>query len=496
MHSHTATYLLTLIACTLSLQAADVQEQTATAIVNEKGLVTVTFAQPMQIGHSERNNIKFKGTILNNSLTFKHFAQNCGKENFDQLDKEVKQEHIQNYLVDRFAGDAIKSLPAFISLMANAEKKELIDAQLAELSCAELANMLEQVNYFNIPTVYDALVQRLAQQITKESFLQQFKEVAKGYKRKHEKRQQKLAELIPDITELAPELQAAINNVIIDGQSDSIAMLSPFLKNTHIPESKKGKPSGIAAPKYCGPIWFGPDGLRTIFDNHLYLLNPHTGECISDKKCDAQTDHYIGDKGLDFLLRLVKIKVGPLINILGGYRYTASAREEIYEENSFESRYPIAINDNAEFCALRAKHLHKKIGIFNIHTGECLHKLKKSACTLTFSNKYNLLASGSKNGTVHIWNHKTGKLLRTLKAHKSSIWTFAFNDDDSLMACNYTDGTICIWQLPWQTIKKDVSYQPTINILSLLTDSPDADEIQKAISEDLQKKGKEELEES
>jgi WD40 repeat protein len=56
-----------------------------------------------------------------------------------------------------------------------------------------------------------------------------------------------------------------------------------------------------------------------------------------------------------------------------------------------------------------------------------------------------LLASGSNEGTVKIWDVATGNLLRTLEGHSSLIESVAFSPDGNLLAAGGFAGRISIW---------------------------------------------------
>jgi WD40 repeat protein len=62
-----------------------------------------------------------------------------------------------------------------------------------------------------------------------------------------------------------------------------------------------------------------------------------------------------------------------------------------------------------------------------------------------FSPDGTLLASGSNEGTVKIWDVATGNLLRTLEGHSSLIESVAFSPDGNLLAAGGFAGRISIW---------------------------------------------------
>ncbi|CAM1505152.1 Fc.00g107890.m01.CDS01 [Cosmosporella sp. VM-42] len=89
-----------------------------------------------------------------------------------------------------------------------------------------------------------------------------------------------------------------------------------------------------------------------------------------------------------------------------------------------------------------------KVG-FNWKTGRCSIKTFKGhengVTCLQFDD--NILATGSYDTTIKIWNIETGEVMRTLRGHTSAVRTLQF--DDSKLISGSFDKTIKIWN--WQT---------------------------------------------
>ena len=56
-----------------------------------------------------------------------------------------------------------------------------------------------------------------------------------------------------------------------------------------------------------------------------------------------------------------------------------------------------------------------------------------------------LLASGSGDKTIRLWDTKTGSLLGTLEGHGNTVWQVAF-DPKNLLASGSDDSTIKLWR--------------------------------------------------
>ncbi len=92
------------------------------------------------------------------------------------------------------------------------------------------------------------------------------------------------------------------------------------------------------------------------------------------------------------------------------------------------------------------------------------------AC-LAFSPDGRLLASGSWDHTIKVWDVDTGKLLQTLQGHQDLVLSIAFSPNGLLLASGSADKTIKLWNIntgePLQTLKEEGSW------ISSLAFSPD-----------------------
>ena len=58
-----------------------------------------------------------------------------------------------------------------------------------------------------------------------------------------------------------------------------------------------------------------------------------------------------------------------------------------------------------------------------------------------------LLASGSQDGSIAIWDVGSGELVRTLDGHTKTVTTLAWSPDGTLLASGSQDGCIRIWDV-------------------------------------------------
>ncbi|KAJ0146221.1 D-xylose 1-dehydrogenase [Fusarium oxysporum f. sp. albedinis] len=92
----------------------------------------------------------------------------------------------------------------------------------------------------------------------------------------------------------------------------------------------------------------------------------------------------------------------------------------------------------------------RTIKIWNVATGKEEWTLKgHKGCiySVAFSNDGMLIASGSDDKTIKIWNVAMGKEEWTLKGHKGCIYSVAFSNDGTRIASGLEDGTVKIWSV-------------------------------------------------
>jgi WD40 repeat protein/predicted Ser/Thr protein kinase len=87
-------------------------------------------------------------------------------------------------------------------------------------------------------------------------------------------------------------------------------------------------------------------------------------------------------------------------------------------------------------------------------TWQCIHTIKSRASmvhAVAISPNGQIIASGSNDNTVKLWQLATGKLLRTLggwfSGHSNIVNTVAFSADGELLASGSWDDTIKLWQV-------------------------------------------------
>ncbi|MEC4817588.1 MAG: NB-ARC domain-containing protein [Scytonema sp. PMC 1069.18] len=90
------------------------------------------------------------------------------------------------------------------------------------------------------------------------------------------------------------------------------------------------------------------------------------------------------------------------------------------------------------------------IKLWDASTGECLKTLSGHSSwvhSVSFSPDGKLLASGSRDHTVKIWDWYTGECLHTLKGHVHRVKIIAFSPQGTILASGSDDNTIKLWDV-------------------------------------------------
>ncbi|WP_377480462.1 MAG: hypothetical protein P2A85_12545 [Microcoleus anatoxicus] len=70
-----------------------------------------------------------------------------------------------------------------------------------------------------------------------------------------------------------------------------------------------------------------------------------------------------------------------------------------------------------------------------------------SVLSVVISPNGQILASGSADGTIKLWDLTTWQEIRTLTSHNSSILSLAIDADGKILASGSADGTIKLWDV-------------------------------------------------
>jgi WD40 repeat protein len=77
--------------------------------------------------------------------------------------------------------------------------------------------------------------------------------------------------------------------------------------------------------------------------------------------------------------------------------------------------------------------------------------------SVAFSPDGRLLASGSRDKTIKLWEVASGSLVRSLTGHTSSVYSVAFSPDGRLLASGSGDTTIKLWEVASGSLVRSLS---------------------------------------
>ncbi|MBE9191712.1 NACHT domain-containing protein [Gloeocapsopsis crepidinum LEGE 06123] len=105
------------------------------------------------------------------------------------------------------------------------------------------------------------------------------------------------------------------------------------------------------------------------------------------------------------------------------------------------------------------------IKIWDVKTGCCIrtlfgHTSWIRSCAVSPDQQY--LISGSADGTIKVWQIETGECIQTLQAHNGPVLSIVFAPNGKHFATCGTDTTIKLWQLKYPACTIPISYSQTL----------------------------------
>jgi WD40 repeat protein len=216
------------------------------------------------------------------------------------------------------------------------------------------------------------------------------------------------------------------------------------------------------------------------------LWDIHTGQCLQllggyTRRIWSVAFHpsnnILVTVGRDQCIKLWHLKTGKCLRILQGYtgrvwsvvfspdgKFLASAVDQTVQLwDGLNQKYNKALCDhNCEvstvvFCQnqqpeneqiLASGSYDRTIKIWNASKGQCLRTLEGHTgfvFSLAANPDGKTIASSGADHTIKIWNVNTGQCLKTLEAHTGWIFSLAWSSDGKILASGSADGSVKLW---------------------------------------------------
>ncbi|WP_017662245.1 TIR domain-containing protein [Baaleninema simplex] len=127
-------------------------------------------------------------------------------------------------------------------------------------------------------------------------------------------------------------------------------------------------------------------------------------------------------------------------------------KNEIREKNTLEGHRSVvtSVNFSPNGKILASGSGDNTIKLWNVETGEeirTLERHKAEVFSTHFSPDGKILASGSSDNTIKLWDVETGEEIRTLDGHQNVVSSISFSSDGKILASGGWDNTVKLWSV-------------------------------------------------